>query len=90
MSLPDTGAVVYLIHPSLMQPTWRTRVKLDSVPRLRTATRKPLEPEGLIIFHLRFGEIQTRVWFGIALHLGVGILLDTKFIDHFIRRIFLS
>lgn len=44
--------------------------------------------DGLIFLHLRIGVICICVWPGSGTHLVVGVILNTNFLDRFIRGMF--
>lgn len=77
----DTGAVVNLIQSSMIPTSWAHHIKRDGLPTLRTATKQLLLLNGLILLHLRIGDLNTRVWFGVAPWLAFDVLLGTAFID---------
>lgn len=85
INLLDTDAGVNLVHPSLITTAWKLCILRYEFSRVRTATRKLLQLDRSIPSHPLLGDLCTRVWFGIALHLDVVILLGTKFIDPYIR-----
>lgn len=85
----DTAACVNFIHSALIAPARRNRVKKKAPPRLRTATKYPVQFEGLIMLYLRPEDLCTRVWFGIAPQFAINMLLGASFIC-FMGRIFPS
>lgn len=65
------------------------QIKRKDVPQLQTKTKKnPLPLERIILLHLRLGELSIRIWFGVAPHLAIEILLGTSSTKCFTRRIF--
>lgn len=88
--LLDTGAGINIIRSSLVPTSWFKRIKRDKLPTLQTATKQPLSMDGFILLNLRLGDLNTRIWFGVAPHLALDIFLGTAFIDRFIRSIFPS
>lgn len=55
---------------------------------IRPATKEHLMLDGLTLLNYRLGNLQTREWFGVALHLDTNTLLVTFFIDRFIQKTF--
>lgn len=84
-----TAASVTLISSALIPPKWRNSMK-QSLTRLRTATKQQLQIEGIVLLHLRLGDLYTWVWFSIESELIVNMVLVTAFIDILIRGIFSS
>lgn len=70
--------------PSRISP-----IKRKDIPQLQAATKQPLTFDGLILLYLRLKKLSTRVWFGVAPHFAVEILLEILFIDRFICENFL-
>lgn len=88
--LLNTEASINLIRSEMILQNWASRVNRTCLPFLCTATKQPLALHGVILLHLCFGDLKTPVWFGVAQHQTVDMLLRTSFIDRFIRGIFLS
>lgn len=87
IGLLNTGAGVNLVRPSPIPTGRKYHNKRLDLPGLCTATRRTLQLDALIILHLRLGDQCACVWFGVALHLAVDILLQTTFKDQFIHGI---
>lgn len=86
---PSGAGAGFKIIRLLMIPTnWAHRNKRDGLQTHRTAIKQALPFHGLIILRLRIGDLDTRVWFGIAPQIAVGILLGTAFIDPLILGVF--
>lgn len=86
----NTKADVKLIYPSTLSREWNHCIKRKNLPTICTAAKEPLPLDGLILPPLCLGDLCTRIWFDVALHLTMDILLDTSFIDRFLRGIFPS
>lgn len=86
--LLDTVAGVKLINFSLINTSWKSRIKLESTSKLRTETRRPVRLDGLNFLHLRIHDISTCVSLGCVPHLAVNIFIGTAIIGRFIREIF--
>lgn len=84
----DAGAGVSILHRSLIPTGWKNCSRRHDLQRLRTATKNRLSLDGSMLLHLHLDKLCTRVWFSIALHLAVDILLGTTFIDWFMSGIY--
>lgn len=51
-----------LVNPSRSPIGWKHWIKRPHALRLRTATRKPLRVDGLVLFHLRPGDFSRAFW----------------------------
>lgn len=65
VNLLDIGADSNLMHPSIISNYWNYRIMCHDHPRMRTATEGTLQVDGLILPHLRLGDLCTPVWFDI-------------------------
>lgn len=74
----DTRTGVNLIRLLMRQLSWTSRNEHKVVPKLQTATEQPLCFGGLILLHHRLEERSTCVWFGVAIHLAVEVLLGMR------------
>jgi len=83
----DTGAGPNLINKDFLPPSWTDKIRPAQDPGLIAATRQAVSIEGVILLHVRVGELRVRVWFGVVSKLAVPALLGTSFIDSFIRAI---
>lgn len=59
---------------------WRTRIQRLNVPILRTANEKPLELEGVMLIHVRIGEMAVPVWFSFVNELAVATPIAVFFL----------
>lgn len=88
ISLLHTAAGVNLVHLSLIPTSQKHRIRRRDVPRLCTATRQPLQSDGLTYLCFGLGRLSSQNWFRTALHLAVDILPGTTFICRFVGAIF--
>lgn len=86
----DTSPGVSLINSAHVRPNWKCSVKRESVPRLRTVTKEPLQIEILFILKPGLCVRCSKDWLGITPQLAVNMLLCIALNDHFIQGIFLS
>lgn len=84
----DTGAGPNLMGSWFIPPSWRIRIKHVAELRLSAATSQPLNVTGVILLNLHMGGIRVRTLFGVLRKVAVPVLLDTSFIEWFVKRIF--
>lgn len=82
------GDGVNPVHLLLINTSWKHCIGRHDLPRLCTAQGRPLRLDGLIILYLCLGDFCILVWFRIASHLALDILLGTVFIDRSMFKIF--
>lgn len=87
VNLLDTEADVNPMHTSFTRTVLKNGIRRHDLSRLHTTTRKFLELDEFVLFHLRLGDSCTRDWICIAPHIPVDTLLGTSCIDRFIRKI---
>lgn len=87
VALFNTEAEVNLIHSAYIPPGRINSVKKDAQPRLRKATKEPLQVDGVTVLQLRLGDLCRRPWFTIAPKLSGNVLIGTAYIDGFILKI---
>lgn len=65
-------------------------VKMRTVkdPGLTVATNKSANVDGLILLHVRLGDLHVNLWFGVVTIMDVPLLLGTYFIDSFVQGIY--
>lgn len=77
-----------IVRQDVFPKTWRDTTIPIKNDRLTATSNLVMNLEGVILRHVRLGDLRVRVWFGVAVKLTVPILLGTAFIDCFIRVIF--
>lgn len=88
--LLDTGAGLIVVSKAFLKSEWLPCIMKQQFPRLRTATKKPISLDGIILLFIRIGDFSVREWFGIVGNLALDILLGTSFIYRHIRGVFSS
>lgn len=73
----DTGTGVNIISFSMIPTEWWNWTIRKKLPTLHTATKEPLQLNGLIPLELLHTNLNTQFWFGIATNLAVDVLLGT-------------
>lgn len=89
-SLLVTGAGINVIRSGMVSQEWAIRMKRSKYPSLRIVTKQPLTLDCLIVLHLCTGDLQIRMWIGVASHIAVNKLVGTFFFHRFMREIFPS
>jgi len=84
----DTGACPNLIDKRYIPLKWRHAIRPQEVSRLRGANNTTLVVEGVILLHVRVGDLCVKVWFGVVPVLVTKVLLGTTYINRFVRGIF--
>lgn len=69
-------------------PQWRERIHLKSFSGLKSATGHALVVEVTVILHISIGNLRVWAWFGVVRELAVTIMLETSYINLFVRGIF--
>lgn len=77
----DTAAGPSLIQKSIVPPLRRSCIHHRNVLLLRTPTKKSLELEGVMLPHVRVGDPEVPVRFGVENGLGVCILVETSLLN---------
>lgn len=86
----DTGAGPNLISKSIVSLSRRGLIQYWNVRLLRSAKKKPLKLEGVMLLHEHVGDLDVPVWFGVVNELAVIILVGTSFVNGYVRGIFFS
>lgn len=84
----NSGAGLNIAGETFLLRELSMRIRSQSVPNLRSAIKKPIQPLGKALLFIRIGDLIIKVWYGIAPNLAVDVLHDIPFIDRFIRGIF--
>lgn len=86
----DTGDSTNLCRLEMLLQVWAIPIKRRNLPSLRAAREQPHALNTFIHLHLRLGDLQMQVWFGVAPHFAVNVLPSMSFNDRFVREIFQS
>lgn len=86
--LLDAGAGIRLVRSEMIRKEWGSCMKRNNHISLRTAMKQPLALASLIYRHICLGSSQTRMWYRVAPHLAVSLLLSSSFIYRFMLGIF--
>lgn len=86
----DNRAGINHIHSALIATEWLNCAKKESLPRLRSETKKKFLSKGLLILYLRLGDLCTGALFCITPQIAASMLVRTDFKNRFIRNIFSS
>lgn len=84
----DTGAGPNLVDKRWLPSSWHDRIQPSPVANLSAAANQPIPVIGVILLHVRLGDLCTKVWFGVVERLVTPCLLGTSFSDRFIKAIF--
>lgn len=81
--LLDTCARGNTFYVSLIPEKFHDPAIRNNLPPRRTATKQPRPLDGLSHLHLRLGDLNSLIRFGMVSKLAVDAMLGTSFIDRF-------
>lgn len=81
----ETDAVSNLISANVLDKSWLDNFRQADMPEMQIASTKNQFVSRAIIFHLRMGKTRTTVTFNVVDSLLVSVVLETTFIDMFIK-----
>lgn len=87
-AITDTGAGANLTSRRAFHTFWYTRLIPVRNPGLTAVANQSVEVQGVILLHVRIGDLRFRIWFRVVQSLAVPLLLGTFFIDRFVLTIF--
>lgn len=67
---------------------WISKLKKQQIPRLRSATNKPILLDGTILLLVQLGDLKVGVWFGLVQNLSVDFLLENLMKGRYIHGVF--
>lgn len=73
----DTGAGPNLVRKEFRQTDWTQRTKPERDPGLTSATKTSVRVDGIILLHVRIGDLRDRACLGIVDRLEVTLLIGT-------------
>lgn len=81
----DSGAGPNPVIANFLDQSLLKNIQLCDMPEIQSVSDTKLVVSRANTFHLRIGESQTRVTYGVVDRLPVPVLLGTTFIDNFIK-----
>lgn len=84
----DTAAGPKLVREGLLEAEWLKAVQANNRPPLRNVINQKISVVETIHLLVRMGDSRVRVRLGVVRNLAVPVLLETSFIDMFVKGIF--
>lgn len=88
ISVLDTKDGPKLVSKDFLLPEWQQLLKSSRVQRLVAPTNEDVGFQGVILLHIRIGDLCVRAWFGVVVMLAIARFLGTYFVDRFVKGIF--
>lgn len=86
-SLLDSDASPSILKNDFLPLAWKKSVTLIKWPQLRSASGGAVHKEGIVVLLICTGDPRNCAWFEIVENLALYVLLDTSFIECYIRAL---
>lgn len=83
--LNRTSAGPNLVNRSILQATWKPRVKRRDFLVFGSANNQPITSQGVILLRLSIGNLRIRTWYGVVEIPGGDLLLGTPFTARYVQ-----
>lgn len=86
----EIGAGPNLIRKSSLPSTFSNNIRAVKELDLTGASRSNVIFDGVKLIHVRLGDLCFKAWFGVVTRMEVPLLLGTRFMDRFVKIIYLQ